>query len=179
MATEEGRPVPAYWRFRIGGPTCDDYLSTAYQSACYQNKYNTVMKAKLPSYYSTDPLWVNKFGSTAAASASVLLEMRLETSFQQHRNSDTTKLVDAIVQAVGSGGMFLLRSVMKYVLYLPPQYADWALSYLAGRSILNSSTTVPYNVTSDVPVAVNTIDASLPPKQWEVEVGNLLLTIQR
>ncbi|KAJ7205581.1 hypothetical protein B0H12DRAFT_1243450 [Mycena haematopus] len=128
----------------------------AYAGACYQNKYNSVSQSNLPTYFSTDPIWVNTFGSAAAAAAYVLLDPRLLPSFQQLTSTDEATLVNAITQSVGSGGTSMLQIVM---------------TYLAGQAMLSS--TIPLtgvNTVSDVPVTVDSANPSLPPQPSEVTV---------
>ncbi|KAK6995791.1 hypothetical protein R3P38DRAFT_2566896 [Favolaschia claudopus] len=162
IATTEGRTVDAYWRFRLGGPTCDTLLTQAYAGACYQNKYNTVTQTQLPKYYSTDPIWINTFGSAAAAAASVMLDSRLSPSFQQLTSTDQATLVNAITQGIGSGGTSMLQIVMMY---------------LASQAILSSNVPLTgVNTVSNVPVTVKSTDPNLPPQSSDVTVNKTIIS---
>ncbi|KAJ7200775.1 hypothetical protein GGX14DRAFT_571784 [Mycena pura] len=120
------------------------------------NKLTSVSNTLTPQYFSTDPIWINTFGSAGGAAACVLLDQRLAPSFQQLTSSDQATLVNAITQSAGSGGTLMLRVIQMY---------------LASQAMLNS--TVPLtgvNLVSDIPVSVNPSTPGLPPQQSDITV---------
>lgn len=113
--TDEGRNVPNYWKFRIGGPVADQFLNTAFASPAYMNKRTTLQNQLLPQYFSTNPLFPAAFGSAAAAFAAVLTDPRMEPSFNQLTDRARTKLINAMVQQVSTIGLALNRTVLRYL----------------------------------------------------------------
>lgn len=112
VATDEGRKVPNYWRFRIGGVTVNEYLNAAYDTACFKNAAKKIRSDLLPKYFSTDSIFSVTFGSPSAAVASVLTESRMEPSFMQLPSNTRNKLLNALIQQTAAGGLQLHNSVL-------------------------------------------------------------------
>ncbi|KZS98253.1 hypothetical protein SISNIDRAFT_136227 [Sistotremastrum niveocremeum HHB9708] len=154
--TDEGRNVPNYWKFRIGGPVADQFLNTAFASPAYMNKRTTLQNQLLPQYFSTNPLFPAAFGSAAAAFAAVLTDPRMEPSFNQLTDRARTKLINAMVQQVSTSGLALNRTV---------------LSYLANRSIVQNPSPINSNIVSEIPITVTPKSDGSLPATWELNLA--------
>ncbi|KZT36405.1 hypothetical protein SISSUDRAFT_68809 [Sistotremastrum suecicum HHB10207 ss-3] len=153
---QEGRNVPNYWKFRLSGVTCDQYLETAFSSPCYQNTLHDVQDQLSTDYFlKTDYFTKSTLGSGYAAFSMALSDSRLLPSLGQLTPSGRSKLVDSISQLVNGGGPVLSNALM---------------SYLANSNLETTLTPVNYNVVTEIPIASDDSDSPAP-EDWEVQVS--------